>query len=118
MGKEKKRKKVSVKQGMTYDETVSFLEALLESFKNKKVVVHGEEDSLSVVPADEIQVAIKARMKKDKVKLKMELAWQATPAADPDAILGRESADKTKTIDEPVSAIEEITAEAEDETAQ
>lgn len=92
MGKDKKeeKKKVSVKQTMSYDETVSFLETLLESFKAKKVVIHGEEDCIAVVPADEIQMEIKAKVKKNKVKMKMEFGWYEESASAPGTILGAE----------------------------
>ncbi len=115
MGKEKKeKKKVSVEQAMNYDETISFLEALLESFKARKVVVHGEEDCVTVVPSDEIQMEIKAKVKKDKVKMKMELSWREAAIADPEAILGKD--DSKERPEEEIDAQAETADESVAET--
>ncbi|WP_432735097.1 amphi-Trp domain-containing protein [Maridesulfovibrio sp. FT414] len=85
MGKEKKEKrKVSVKQAMSYDETISFLEELLKNFKNREIMIGGEENSITVFPADQIQMELKAKAKKDKVKLKLEFGWSEAIAAEAD----------------------------------
>ncbi|WP_320172354.1 amphi-Trp domain-containing protein [Maridesulfovibrio sp.] len=81
MGK-KEKKKISVKQTMTHEETVSFLKTLMDSFNSREVIVKNEEDSLLLVPADEIGMELKAKVKKGKVKMKIALSWSELPQVE------------------------------------
>ncbi|WP_421903155.1 amphi-Trp domain-containing protein [Maridesulfovibrio sp.] len=78
MGKEGKAK-VSLKKKVGQDEAIAILEDILKSFKAGNMVIQNGEESVTLIPSDEISMEIKAKTKKLKNKLSMELSWKAVP---------------------------------------
>jgi amphi-Trp domain-containing protein len=67
---------ISVKGTMDFQSVTNFLDDLVKSFKDKKVVVQRGDEFVSLVPTDSIDLELEAVMKKGKQKLTVELAWR------------------------------------------
>ncbi|NDV28609.1 amphi-Trp domain-containing protein [Desulfovibrio sp. JC010] len=78
MGKEGKAK-VSLKKTVGQEEAIAILEDILKSFKAGNMVIQNGEESVTLLPSDEINMEIKAKTKKLKNKLSMKLSWKAAP---------------------------------------
>ena len=76
MGKEGKTK-VSLKKKVGQEEAIAILEDILKSFKAGNMVIQNGEESVTLIPSDKISMEIKAKTKKLKNKLSMELSWKA-----------------------------------------
>ncbi len=75
MSKEKKNK-VTVKQTLTHDGVVTYLEDLLNSFKSGQLIINNAEDSVTLNPSEEINFELKAGSKKGKTKFSMKFSWK------------------------------------------
>ncbi|WP_320174472.1 amphi-Trp domain-containing protein [Maridesulfovibrio sp.] len=73
------RNKVSLKKKVGHEEAVTILEDILKSFKSGNMVIQNGEDSITLNPSDKISMEIKAKTKKLKNKLSMELSWKVDP---------------------------------------
>ncbi|WP_051294735.1 amphi-Trp domain-containing protein [Maridesulfovibrio bastinii] len=71
-----KGNKLEFKQTLEFKEAVSYLEALLESFKSGTIVVQKGAEAITLTPSETIEIEIKARDKKDKGKFSMEISWK------------------------------------------
>ncbi|MFW5499813.1 MULTISPECIES: amphi-Trp domain-containing protein [unclassified Maridesulfovibrio] len=73
------RNKVSLKKKVGHEEAVAILEDILKNFKSGNMVIQNGEDSLTLNPSGQISMEIKAKTKKLKNKLSMELSWKVEP---------------------------------------
>ena len=78
MGKEGKAK-VSLKKKVGQEEAIAILEDILKNFKAGTMVFQNGEESVTLTLADKISLEIKAKTKKLKNKLSMELSWKTAP---------------------------------------
>lgn len=70
-----KGNKLEFKQEFAFKEAVTYLEALVESFKTGTIVVRKGEEIISLNPSEKVEVEITARTKKDKGKFSLEISW-------------------------------------------
>lgn len=88
MKKEKKagavKKEVSFEKMMGADEAVSYLEELVGSFKERKIVIEQGEQVLSLSVPETVEIEVEARKKKGKEKLSIEFSWRFPEEAEPD----------------------------------
>ena len=73
------RNKVSLKKKVGHEEAVAILEDILKSLKSGNMVIQNGEESITLNPSDKISMEIKAKTKKLKNKLSMELSWKVEP---------------------------------------
>ncbi len=71
------KKGIAVKGTMDFNSVVSFLEDVVKSFKEGKVVVQRGEEFVTLTPAENMEVEVEAAEKKGKQKLSIELEWRA-----------------------------------------
>ncbi len=54
----------------------SYLQALCEGFSKKHLELRSDRDAFAVTPAGMLKFTLKAKKKRDRVKLKIELSWK------------------------------------------
>lgn len=70
-------KKQVTQQGlMATDEVIAYLESLVSSFKEGKVVVQQGEQFVSMNPPEQVSVEVEAKQKEGKEKFSLELSWK------------------------------------------
>ena len=71
--------KLAYRQFMSPGEAVVYLEGLIKGLKAGSVLVSQGADSLTLSPAQEIEVEVEARRKKDKERFSLEFSWRVAP---------------------------------------
>ena len=73
-----KKREVTFKGKLSLEKTVEYLEALIKTLKDKKLVVQTEDSFITLTPSDSIELEVEASQKKDKnkEKLSIELSWK------------------------------------------
>lgn len=72
--------KLEVKQTMTYDQALNYLEDLLACLRSGKVVLQQGDEYVSMeAPEDSFGVTVKAKQKNGKAKFSMEMSWMERP---------------------------------------
>ncbi len=74
--------KLSVTQQLAYTDAVTYLEALLASFRAGQIVVEQDGEFVTLSPREHVEVTVEAKAKKDKQKFSLELAWTYPPAVE------------------------------------
>lgn len=108
MGKEGKAK-VSLKKKVGQEEAIAILEEILTNFKAGNMVFQKDDESVTLIPSDEISMKIKAKTKKLKNTLSMELSWKTIPLETEDFSI-TESVEEAET--EPEASSTEISSKA------
>ncbi len=72
--------KVELKQIQKISEAVTYLEGLLKGLKAGRIVVQHGDNFVSLVPAEQVQIDVSAKKKKDKEKFSLVLSWHAATA--------------------------------------
>lgn len=100
------KREVSMKGVMSLDQVINYLEALVTSIKNGKLVVQHGNEYVALSPSGELFVEVEAEEKKGKEKFNLELSW-------------RKEIKVTKDTELKISSTEpEILIEESDETAE
>ena len=71
-----KKAEVSFEGTMTLDKVLSYLEEVTASLRAGSLRVEKGVDSVVLTPADVLTLEVKAKVKKDKQSLQLELAWE------------------------------------------
>ncbi|MBU0481307.1 MAG: amphi-Trp domain-containing protein [Proteobacteria bacterium] len=74
--------KVSLKQLMEIKEAVKYLEDLIKSINDGKIVVQQGDDYVDLQTPKTINVKVEAKSKKDKSKFSIELSWRNAPDSE------------------------------------
>ena len=69
------KKEIHFEREMRTAEVINYLELLIKSFKEGKIVVEQGDMLISLIPADVVAVEIEAKQKKRKAKLSLEVSW-------------------------------------------
>ena len=62
---------------------VQFLKALIEGFEKGKISLKAGPDQMALVPNDLIKFNLKAKLKREKVKLSLRMSWKAEEEDQP-----------------------------------
>ncbi|OQX19137.1 MAG: hypothetical protein BWK80_37290 [Desulfobacteraceae bacterium IS3] len=76
MGKRDK-KEISFEKTMKNSELISYLEAIVKSLKEGKIVIEQGGQFVSLTPGEMITVEMETKQKKDKERLALEFSWKA-----------------------------------------
>jgi amphi-Trp domain-containing protein len=71
------KNKIEVKQVMAYEDALGYLEALVKSFREGRIVVRKGEEFLTLTPPESVEIEVSAKQKKNKEKFSLELSWLA-----------------------------------------
>lgn len=71
--------KISDKRFLEVKEVIAYLEALVAGFRSGKIVVEQAEQFVSLHPPELVEVEVAAKIKKNKSKFSLELAWRGNP---------------------------------------
>jgi amphi-Trp domain-containing protein len=74
--------KVKFESQLAREEAVSYFEALVEGMKKGTIQLKQGSDSITLRPAGQVAVEVKASRKGDKEKITFEIAWRSGEAAD------------------------------------
>jgi len=90
--------KVELKQIQKISEVVTYLEGLLKGFQAGKIVVQQGDSFVSLMPAEQVEIEVSAKKKKDKEKFCLELSWHGANALcnEPVKITTKEPAGATQ----------------------
>ena len=78
---------IELKRTVDINEVISYLEALVDSFKKGRIVVAQGGKSLEFNPPGVLTLEIEAKQKKEKGKFAFELSWKTPePEQDPQDI--------------------------------
>ncbi|WP_320006156.1 amphi-Trp domain-containing protein [Maridesulfovibrio sp.] len=88
--------KVSLKKKVGHEEAVTILEDLLKGFKTGNMILQNGEESITLSTSDKISLEIKAKTKKLKNKLSIELSWK-TDSLETDDFSITEAVDEAET---------------------
>ncbi len=87
MGKSDKKsdkKEISFEKTMKKTEMISYLEAIVRSLKEGKVVIEQGGQFVSLTPGEMIAVEMETKQKKDKEKFSLAFSWKAGLVIEPD----------------------------------
>lgn len=82
--KKSDKAKIRFESNLARDEAVSYFKAIVSGLEEGKVDFRQGDESLTLHPADQVAVEVKASKKGDKAKITFELAWRDH---DPDVTL-------------------------------
>ena len=68
-------KELKVCQNVEYDRAVSYLKEFVKALENKSIFVSNNTNFVSLNPADELSLEIKAKKKKNKQKFELSASW-------------------------------------------
>ena len=85
--KSDKSDKIEMKALMESAAVADYLTALAKGFKSGRIVVEKDGESLTLTPAETAEVEVEARVKKDKARFSLEVAWRLAQAQDEPASL-------------------------------
>jgi amphi-Trp domain-containing protein len=71
-----KRSEVKIKRKMTAEAMVGILSDFVESFRQGTVCIQNGEEFVTLTPAGQIEMSMKAAEKKGKQKLEIEMSWE------------------------------------------
>lgn len=74
--KKSDKTKIRFESNLARDEAVSYFKAIVSGLEEGKVNFRQGEESLTLHPADQVAVEVKASKKGDKAKITFELAWR------------------------------------------
>lgn len=74
--KKSDKAKIRFESTLARDEAVSYFKAIVSGLEEGKVNFRQGEESLTLHPADQVAVGVKASKKGDKAKITFELAWR------------------------------------------
>ncbi|MGE4293884.1 MAG: amphi-Trp domain-containing protein [Desulfovibrio sp.] len=74
--------KIEVKQMLAYDDALGYLEDLVASFREGRIVVRKGEEFVTLTPLETVEIEVSAKHKKDKQKFSLELSWAALAEDD------------------------------------
>jgi len=81
------KKEIHFEKEMKTAEVISYLEALIKSLKEGKLVIEQGEQFVSLTPSEMIDFEMEARQKSDKEKLSLEFSWCGRSIeAEPEAL--------------------------------
>lgn len=69
------KNKIEVKQVMAYEDALGYLEALVKSFREGRIVVRKGEEFVTLTPTETVEIEVSAKQKKEKGKFSLELTW-------------------------------------------
>lgn len=76
------KQKLQIKMSVGYDEAVAYMEDLLKSLKQGKVVLQKGEEFVSMTPSDQVFIEVGAKAKKDRKKFSFEISWTECDDSD------------------------------------
>ncbi len=81
------KKEIHFEKEMKTAEVISYLEALISSLKDGKIVIEQGEQFVSLTPTSMIDFEMEARQKSDKEKLSLGFSWYgAAIQAEPEVL--------------------------------
>lgn len=95
------KQKLDVKITLPYQEAIDYLEDMLKSLKDGKVVVQKGTEYVSMTPGETVTMELGAKTKKNKQKFSFEISW--TDDGEGDLVISGK---------EPVFAAQETTGES------
>lgn len=60
----------------TPDAIADFLNALTRGFEKRHLTIHSDVETVTLIPSELIEIAIKASRKKGKFKLSLKFSWR------------------------------------------
>jgi amphi-Trp domain-containing protein len=69
------KKEIHFEREMRTAEVINYLELVIKSLKEGKIVIEHGDVAISLTPAEVIEVEIEAKQKKRKAKLSLEISW-------------------------------------------
>ncbi|MFP4070691.1 MAG: amphi-Trp domain-containing protein [Desulfovibrionales bacterium] len=81
------KEKIEIKQQMSLEELVIYLEDMTESLKQGRLVIEQGEEYVTLEPERAVDVKVKAKHKEDKVKVKVEFSWSTGEEKEEEAEL-------------------------------
>lgn len=105
--------KVELKQIQKISEVITYLEGLLKGFKAGKIVVQQGESFVSMVPAEQVEVEVAAKKKKNKEKFSIELSWHSAVCSEPVTITTKEPISTPPAEEKKTSAAKPVPAKSE-----
>lgn len=69
------QEKIEIKQQMSLEELIIYLEDMAESLKQGRLVIEQGEEYVTLEPERAVDVKVKAKHKEDKIKVKLEFSW-------------------------------------------
>ena len=116
--------KVMLKQNLAIKEVIIYLEDLVKSLKDGKVVVQQEESYVDLNLPETASVVVEAKNKKGKAKFSLELSWHMAPVVEtgkvcigskvPEAKAEEMTKDKKGCSDDKADAPKDTKAKGED----
>ena len=76
---------VAMEKKMSVTEVVSFLESIIASLKEGKIVIQQGSQFVVLQPKDSITVGVEANQKMEKGKLSIDIKWKQPEELQPDA---------------------------------
>ena len=108
------KQKIEVKRFVSYEEAVGYLEDLVKCFKERKIIVQQGDQSLTLLPAESVELEVEAKQKKDKSKVSLEISWVGGPAEEEGDVLTISSETAEKTNEEERSMHQESKGKREE----
>ncbi len=71
------KKELKVKLKGELDQAIAYLESIVSSLKEKKVVIQKDDAYVVLTPEDFVSMEIEAEEKKDKQELSIEISWKS-----------------------------------------
>lgn len=72
------KKEIHIEKEMGATEVIKYLEEIVRNLRDGHVIIEQGDVSVSLTPAEVIDVDIKAKQKKRKAKLSLEFSWSAS----------------------------------------
>jgi amphi-Trp domain-containing protein len=69
------KQKIEMRQEMDVNGAIAYLESFIAELKAGRLVLAQDGESLTLVPAEVIELEIEAKRKKDKEKFSLEISW-------------------------------------------
>jgi amphi-Trp domain-containing protein len=113
-------KKQVTQQGlMATDEVIAYLESLVSSFKEGKVVVQQGEQFVSMNPPEQVSVEVEAKQKEGKEKFSLELSWRNVeqPAESEKVKISSKEPEMPAAEEQPIEGEKAESAEQEESEA-
>ena len=79
------KRKVSLEQCMPYKDVVEYLRGFMAGFEKGAILVEKDGECLSLVPTDNVNVEIDAKMKGNKQSFSLEVSWETPISAESSA---------------------------------
>ncbi|WP_018123481.1 amphi-Trp domain-containing protein [Desulfovibrio oxyclinae] len=106
------KSKVKIKQVLSREEVVTYLEDLLDGLKSGSIVVSRDDEQVALEPAERMNVEVEAKVKKDKRKFSLELSWYDDQESDVSISSEEEESGDVETV--PAEAYEDALVKQEE----